>query len=67
MRALEVAEALLQQAPRPIVVNSQGEASSALSTLLLAQLLPDLLEQTGRRNSQPNGLPSIIRPLPEEE
>jgi len=67
MRGLEVAEKLLQQAPRPIVVNSQGEAASALSTLLLAQLLPDLLGQTGRRGSQQNGLPSIIRPLAEEE
>lgn len=42
MRRLAVAEALLQSAPRPIMVNSQTEDGSALSTLILAQLLPEL-------------------------
>jgi regulator of protease activity HflC (stomatin/prohibitin superfamily) len=46
MRALEVAEELFQQAPRPLLVNSQGEEGSALSTLLLAEILPKIMKQT---------------------
>ena len=48
LQALQVAEKLLQRAPRPVLVNSQAEAgSSALSTLLMAQLLPDVMKQAG--------------------
>lgn len=51
---LEVAETLLRKAPRPIVINSQEEAGgSALSTLLLAKFLPDMLE--GQRKNGHNG------------
>jgi regulator of protease activity HflC (stomatin/prohibitin superfamily) len=48
LRRLEVAEHLLQNAPRPVVVNSQGQdgSTSALSTLLLAQLLPEMMDQS---------------------
>lgn len=42
LRRVEVAERLVRQAPRPILVHSEGGESSALSTLLLAQLLPKL-------------------------
>lgn len=43
MRRLEVAEKLVSHAPRPIIVRTDGGDSSALSTLLLAQLLPQIV------------------------
>lgn len=43
LRRLEVAERLAQHAPRPVVVQSAGGDQSALSTLMLARLLPTLL------------------------
>ncbi len=58
MRGLEVAEALMQSAPRPLLLNSQGEGeSSALSTLLLAQILPELMKQ----NENPINMPDWIQ------
>ena len=51
MRGLEVAEELLQHAPRPIVINTQEKDGSALSTLLMAQILPQIMKQSGA-NSQ---------------
>ena len=52
IQALKVAETLMQYAPRPLLVNSahSGEGGSALSTLLLANILPDLMRQ-GKDNS----------------
>jgi regulator of protease activity HflC (stomatin/prohibitin superfamily) len=50
LRRLEVAEKLLQQAPRPIMVNSQSEDGSALTTLMLAHILPDVMSQNGKGN-----------------
>lgn len=47
LRRLEVAEQLVQHAPRPVLVNSDGGDQSALSTLLLAQLLPGSLTRSG--------------------
>jgi regulator of protease activity HflC (stomatin/prohibitin superfamily) len=44
-RRLAVAQKLLESVPRPLLVNSQGEEGSALSTLLLAQVLPDMMQQ----------------------
>jgi hypothetical protein len=44
LRRLQVAEQLVRSAPRPIVVKSEGGDTSALSTLLLARLLPQALE-----------------------
>jgi len=41
-RRLEVAEKLVGHAPRPLLVNAEGEERSVLSTLLLAKLLPEL-------------------------
>jgi regulator of protease activity HflC (stomatin/prohibitin superfamily) len=52
MRALQVAETLLQHAPRPLLVNSQGEDASALSTLLLAQILPEVMKQAGQEANE---------------
>ncbi|MDM8532179.1 SPFH domain-containing protein [Anaerolineales bacterium HSG25] len=55
LKALEVAQNLLDQAPRPVVVNSQGDqGGSALSTLMLAQILPDMLK---------NNTPKLPAPL----
>ncbi len=42
VRRLHVAEQLALQAPRPLMIKSTGGDQSALSMLLLAQLLPDL-------------------------
>jgi regulator of protease activity HflC (stomatin/prohibitin superfamily) len=44
---LQVAESLVQQAPRPVLVRSEGGDSSALSTLLMAQLLPGMMRTNG--------------------
>lgn len=48
VRRLEVAEHLAQDAPRPIVINHSASAQeTALSTLLLANLLPELVADGG--------------------
>ena len=45
VRQLDVAEHLVQEAPRPIVVNHDAKSDdSTLSTLLLANLLPEIME-----------------------
>ena len=41
-RRVEVGEQLARSAPRPVLVGGEGGESSALSTLVLAQLLPQL-------------------------
>jgi regulator of protease activity HflC (stomatin/prohibitin superfamily) len=41
-RRIEVGEKLLKKAPRPVVVQGESGESSALSTLLLARMLPQL-------------------------
>ena len=51
-RRLEVAQKLSQQVPRPLVVNSQADGDSALSTLLLAHLLPDMMDQARSKNGR---------------
>lgn len=43
-RRLQVAERLVQRAPRPVLVQGSGGEQSALSTLILAQVLPQLLQ-----------------------
>ena len=47
-RRIEVGELLVRHAPRPILVSGEGGESSALSTLLLARLLPQLVENEPR-------------------
>lgn len=52
VRRLDVAEHLVRQAPRPIVVNHSAKSDeTTLSTLLLANLLPEVMAegQDGRR------------------
>ncbi len=51
-QALAVAERLLQHAPRPVMINSQGEGGSALSTLVLAQILPEIMKEQNSGNGQ---------------
>ncbi|MQA84239.1 MAG: SPFH domain-containing protein [Streptosporangiales bacterium] len=55
-RRLEVGERLAEQAPRPAVIRGGGGDASALSTLLLAQMLPRLGEGAGLPGS--NGAPA---------
>src|SRR5215203_3175978 len=43
-RRVEVGEKLMQRAPRPVLIRGEGGEQSALSTLLLAQLLPQLTQ-----------------------
>ncbi|NJN17808.1 MAG: SPFH domain-containing protein [Oscillochloris sp.] len=43
-RRLQVAERLAQRAPRPLVVQGESGQQNALSTLVLAQLLPQILQ-----------------------
>nr|WP_276522293.1 SPFH domain-containing protein [Kallotenue papyrolyticum] len=53
LRRLEVAEKLVRSAPRPLVVRSDGSTDrSALTTLLLAQLLPQALGAGAPHNGQ---------------
>jgi len=47
LRRLQVAEQLMQNAPRPVLVKMEGGGDrSALSTLILAQLLPTMVRPT---------------------
>lgn len=50
---VEVGEKLLQKAPRPILVQGDGGESSALSTLLLARMIPQLTAN-GAARTEPN-------------
>ncbi len=54
-RKLEVAEHLVNKAPRPVLVKSDGGGEqSALSTLILAQILPNLMGDNGRLRREPD-------------
>ena len=43
-RRVEVGEKLMRRAPRPFLIRGEGGEQSALSTLLLARLLPQLTQ-----------------------
>ncbi len=45
VRRLAVAEKLARTAPRAIVIKSEGQEQSALSTLILARMLPQMLDE----------------------
>jgi hypothetical protein len=45
-RRVEVGEKLMQRAPRPVLIRGEGGEHSALSTLLLARLLPQLTQDS---------------------
>jgi regulator of protease activity HflC (stomatin/prohibitin superfamily) len=51
-RRIEVGERLMRHAPRPVLVSGDEGESSALSTLLLARLLPQLVENEPRPEEQ---------------
>ncbi len=54
VRQLDVAEHLVQEAPRPIVVNHDAKSDDpTLSTLLLANLLPEIMEGGRDGNDDP--------------
>ena len=66
MKGLSVAEKLLQNAPRLLLVNSQGDAgSSPLSTLLLAQILPEMMGKSKDRERHLN-TPAWVNELEQE-
>jgi regulator of protease activity HflC (stomatin/prohibitin superfamily) len=48
-KRIEVGENLMRHAPRPILVHGEGGEQSALSTLLLARLLPEMDAGNGGR------------------
>lgn len=66
-RRLEVAERLVQRAPRPLVVNVPGGGeSSALSTLVLAQMLPQAIKSAQTSSGGANGSSLINSNVREE-
>ncbi|RCV56967.1 SPFH domain-containing protein [Marinitenerispora sediminis] len=60
-RRLDVGARLAENAPQPVVVRTEGGVgdSSALSTLLLAQLLPDLGERRSARPAAARGQAAV--------
>ncbi len=63
LRRLEVGEHLATHAPRPLIINSEGQQDSALSLLLLSQILPESMGKNAPRD-QGN---ILITPQPEPE
>lgn len=55
-RRVEVGERLLRGAPRPLVVRGEGAEQSALSTLILARMLPNLTQDDAREDVTGNGV-----------
>jgi regulator of protease activity HflC (stomatin/prohibitin superfamily) len=51
LRRVEVGQSLMQGAPRPVVVRGEGAEQSALSTLIMARLIPELSEGGGNGTS----------------
>jgi regulator of protease activity HflC (stomatin/prohibitin superfamily) len=58
-KRLEVAQQLVAAAPRPVLIQASGGESSALSTLLMAELLPKLLE----RKQEPAAQVTAFEPI----
>nr|WP_254150959.1 SPFH domain-containing protein [Candidatus Chloroploca mongolica] len=46
LRRIQVAEALVRNAPRPVFIQGNNGEQSALSTLILAQMLPKILAES---------------------
>lgn len=55
LRQLQVAETLVRSAPRPVLVQSENGEQSALSTLILAQILPSMMDDDARHGVKANG------------
>lgn len=64
-RKLEVAEHLVNRAPRLLLVKSEGGEQSALSTLILAQVLPNIMR--GEDNGRQPVLPQVVEPTRRSE
>ncbi|PSL00703.1 regulator of protease activity HflC (stomatin/prohibitin superfamily) [Murinocardiopsis flavida] len=66
-RRLDVGAKLAEQAPQPVVVRTDGASgdTSALSTLLVAQMLPQLGRQGGKRRGKGGDADAIKGALPE--
>lgn len=62
-RRLQVAEVLMSKAPRPVVVRSQEGEQSALSTLVLAQMLPKLLSAPQPKSNGAQADPMLLNML----
>lgn len=52
LRQLQVAETLVRSAPRPVLVQSENGEQSALSTLILARMLPSMMDGGARPGSR---------------
>lgn len=50
-KRVAVGEKLMQSAPRPVIVQGEGGESSALSTLMLARMLPEMELGNGRNGA----------------
>lgn len=55
LRQLHVAEKLVRSAPRPVLVQAETGEQSALSTLILARMLPSMLDDDARHRARTNG------------
>lgn len=62
-RRIEVGERLMQRAPRPVLVRGEGGEQSALSTLTLAQMLPQLTRNGGASNGAGEDVRKTAREL----
>ena len=62
-RRIEVGERLMQHAPRPVLVRGGGGEQSALSTLILAQMLPQLTRSNGSSNGAEDPVRKTAREL----
>lgn len=54
-RKLQVAERLMRHAPRPLLMRGESGEQSALSTLMLAQMLPQLIGPIAENGTKENG------------
>jgi regulator of protease activity HflC (stomatin/prohibitin superfamily) len=66
-RRVEVGEQLLRHAPRPVLVQGDNGESSALSTLILAQLLPRLAPDGAPQPAIPPAASNMVRRVLEDE
>ena len=66
-RRVEVGEKLMQQAPRPVLIRGEGGEQSALSTLILARLLPQLTEDSATVQNAGETLRETVRELGDGE
>ena len=66
-RRIEVGERLIQHAPRPVLVRGEGGVQPALSTLILAQLLPQLTRNGGPSNGAGETIRKTSRELVDGE